>query len=134
MPEVLGDGGLGEGPSFKKGLPPKMHFHRTRLSIGASHTSEERSAVSFSLSRFCANICLGLDDDRAFQWSIRTSLDMVVVSFQGGETKRGDSGPPHAFFMTCITVEKQGCPLLGATLLLRPSRISALVSEVHTGP
>ncbi len=25
--EVLGDGGSGEGPSFKKGLPPKMHFH-----------------------------------------------------------------------------------------------------------
>ncbi len=25
--KVLGDGGLGEGPSFKKGLPPKMHFH-----------------------------------------------------------------------------------------------------------
>ncbi len=23
VPEVLGDGGLGEGPSFKKGLPPK---------------------------------------------------------------------------------------------------------------
>ncbi len=30
--EVLGDGGSGEGPSFKKGLPPKMHFHlRTRI-------------------------------------------------------------------------------------------------------
>ncbi len=26
--EVLGDGGSGEGPSFKKGFPPKMHFHR----------------------------------------------------------------------------------------------------------
>ncbi len=26
--KVLGDGGSGEGPSFKKGLPPKMHFHK----------------------------------------------------------------------------------------------------------
>ncbi len=28
--KVLGDGGSGEGSSFKKGLPPKMHFHRNR--------------------------------------------------------------------------------------------------------
>ncbi len=27
MLEVLGDEGSGEGPSFKKGLPLKMHFH-----------------------------------------------------------------------------------------------------------
>ncbi len=32
MLKVLGDGGLGEGPSFKKGLPPKMHFHRNTKS------------------------------------------------------------------------------------------------------
>ncbi len=30
MLEVLGDGGSGEGPSFKKGLPPKMHFQRNQ--------------------------------------------------------------------------------------------------------
>ncbi len=30
MLEVLGDGGSGEGPSFKKGLPPKMHSHEKR--------------------------------------------------------------------------------------------------------
>ncbi len=50
VPEVLGDGGLGEGPSFKKGLPPKMHFHRnTQNSIRAipsprEHPERDRGA------------------------------------------------------------------------------------------
>jgi hypothetical protein len=33
--EVLGDGGSGEGPSFKKGLPPKKHFHRNCIEESA---------------------------------------------------------------------------------------------------
>ncbi len=38
--EVLGDGGSGEGPSFKKGPPPKMHFHKNAY----------EGAVSFGLA------------------------------------------------------------------------------------
>ncbi len=34
--KVLGDGGSGEGPSFKKGLPPKMHFHEKRSFSGVA--------------------------------------------------------------------------------------------------
>ncbi len=36
--KVLGDGGSGEGPSFKKGLPPKMHFHRNANQYQAPST------------------------------------------------------------------------------------------------
>ncbi len=53
--EVLGDGGSGEGPSFKKGLPPKMHFHRNQYNhyvtgnrgrvIGPGATSERLSPL-----------------------------------------------------------------------------------------
>ncbi len=39
--EVLGDGGSGEGPSFKKGLPPKMHFHRNQYKKNLSVSAYE---------------------------------------------------------------------------------------------
>jgi hypothetical protein len=45
--EVLGDGGLGEGPSFKKGLPPKKHFLE-KISRLISDSSGLGDAQSFA--------------------------------------------------------------------------------------
>ncbi len=49
--EVLGDGGSGEDPSFKQGLPPIMHFHRNRYySPGVSGMeSRDRAMTSRGL-------------------------------------------------------------------------------------
>ncbi len=63
--EVLGDGGLGEGPSFKKGLPLKMHFHRNQYKSAPREPTTftvcrvPRGSAIFSVNSTKEDICSG---------------------------------------------------------------------------
>ncbi len=68
--EVLGNGGSGEGPSFKKGLPPKMHFHRNHYWCSCLHLwarvscfryAHESTVLDLSHARRFAGISIAPD-------------------------------------------------------------------------